>query len=229
MRIYKSHQISRMAAEMLCKDLMENKDYTFTNTSYGGRGEVLGTIAKKDYNDNSEGTIQYRLETNWHTEETKLIREVENVFYKTNDREYKKDNIESTIMTLYKISRDGVYTDDSEYAKQAHEKTSSRYSRDRNYKRDGLSGNHPIKSGSALYDKLFTEISKFKTIKYGTDITVNVYKYDTERYDWDENMNAVKTPITEVSVSVRYTYRGREYHYNKSKFTYVRKTDLQND
>lgn len=230
MRIYKRNQINRMAAEMLCKDLFENEGYTFTNTSYGGSGEVLGTIAMENNYDKTEGTIQYRLVTNWHTEEVKLVRHAEKIYRKTATREYKKDSQQDVVLTLYRISRyDGVYTDDKSYSDEAHDKWQKRYHHYGEAKKDGISGSHLVKFGSALYEKLFNEISRVKPVKYGSDISLDVYKYNTEKYTWEQDGTTSRTPVTEVTVSIGYVYRGRHYVISRPKFSYERKNSLHND
>ena len=155
MKIYRKHQIQRMAAEMLCKDLMDNKNYTFTNTSYGGRGEILGTIATHDDYTRTSGTIQYRLEKNWHTDEAKLVKETELTSYKTEARPYDQQNKVETVLTLFSLNGDDIFTDDKEVATKAQEKRHQRFCLGRHdySKDDGLSGDHEVKVGTPLYEK----------------------------------------------------------------------------
>lgn len=232
MKIYKKAQLIRMAGELLCKDFQENKDFVFTNSSYSSRngGDVLGTIVKDDRNDHSETHIHYLLKTNWHTEETVLARYFDKTEYKTNSRDYNKIEEETPILKVFKVA-DGVYVDDEEYSAKALEIRNSRYSHrgERHYS-TGIEGSHNVKFGTKLYEKLFNEISRIKPIKYGSPLSIYVYRTTRSQYIRDEQDNYVKRDIAVIETSVCYTYRGREYtvHHDRSAYDLATLKNIKN-
>jgi len=221
MNIYTNKNLKRYAGELLVKDFNENKDYTFTNTSYGGRGDVLGTIERKDYH--RESRVQYILNRgNWNDETTKLIRYTRDEVYNTETMNYEKFENEEVIKKLYQVSRDSyeqaVYTDDQEYAKQASKTRASRCANHENSRVGSLdSRSVSLHPNTPLYDKLFTFAARklSKPLKYGTEISLNIFTYNNRgRCDFSTN---TKYFGKEIQTSVSAVYRGRSYTCDKSR------------
>ena len=216
MKIYKQAELHRLASEMLCKELIDNKGYTFTNTSYGTSGTVFGTIEKKEAH--VESVIQYLLLKDWHDGSANLVRQ-----YSVRSWKDPSKNVDEgrPVLVLYTLNSNAdVFCDGEDYAKQAHEKNSVRY--------DAHKTDTPLSSNTykkwffvphtKQYDKYFAEISSEKPIKYGTEIYYYLHSYTDTRYDHNDYSKKIKT--VELRHGVHYVYRGRDYQNTRKPISY---------
>lgn len=216
MNIYKRNQLHRMVAKMICTEVMANENYTFADTGYCAEDD-LGTIAMENNETHTRGFIRYRLETSYHTDDAKLVKETENFFYKTEKYARKKD----VILNLYTVDdQDKVFTDDKDYATKAREKRDRRAEYRYSLTEPGLAGSHPVRVGTKLYEKLFNEVSKVKPVKYGSPIAIYIIETKKTKYDYNTNKKCTEREVCIIDTSIKYTYRGRSYFLDRNKIEY---------